>query len=47
MHQALMNREQDQRLVACGREKTRDQHIGIDDRPDHDAPPAAGSFLRR
>jgi co-chaperonin GroES (HSP10) len=35
MHQALMDGEQDQRLVARRREKARDQHIGIDHRPGH------------
>jgi hypothetical protein len=43
----LMNGEQDQRLVTCGREESGNQHIGVDNRPDHDAPPGAGSFLRR
>ena len=39
MHQALMDGEKDQRLVARGREKAGNQHIGIDDRPDHFTPP--------
>ena len=34
-----MDGEQDQRLVAGGRKKAGDQHIGIDHRPDHLTPP--------
>ena len=38
----------DQRLVARGREKAGNQHIGIDDRPDHFTPPGVTrSGLRR
>jgi hypothetical protein len=33
--EALMDSEQDQRLVARGRQKTGDHYIGIDDRPYH------------
>ena len=48
MHQALMDGEKDQRLVARGREKAGNQHIGIDDRPDHFTPPGVTrSGLRR
>jgi hypothetical protein len=48
MHQALRDGEQDQRLVAREREKAGNQHIGIDDRPDHfTSPGVTGSGLRR
>ena len=39
MHQTLVDREQDQRLVARGRKAAGNDNIRIDDRPDHFTPP--------
>ena len=47
MDQALMDRQEDKRFISPGREKAGNQHIGVDNRPDHDGPTGPRSLLRR